>query len=561
MKVSSNGLYQNVLLDIDKFLIDSPEKSAKQFAALALKESLLKKYLESGTTSESADSAALKLFLDTNDSLLSEPKEPLCMLDQMLMGEVKASLDRFWWRTGDSSLVSGLSEIFDKSRVGPGSSLGSPSTDFYTKLFGCKLTATSRALYEQYSIMTKRTDLHSHAEKHRQESFGDVDIVRHSKLLFVPKRNDISRTICVEPSLNMFFQLGLADILERRLRSVYCIDLSTQPDMNRELARRGSIDSSFSTIDLSSASDSLSIGVLKAILPREMFSWLMSLRTPNTLLPDGRVVPLNMISTMGNGFTFPLQTIIFTAVVDAAYKLSSIPLVRNSRDGTPGNFAVFGDDIIVDTRCVRKVLRLLDMLGFKTNASKTFIEGPFRESCGSDWFLGHFVRGVYIKSLRTLQDRYIAINLLNDWSATTGISLRNAVQYLLRSIKWIEISPSLGLDQGLHLPLSMCHPRRNKNGSFKLRYYSPLVRRVRIEDGRFSGEWKDRKVNVDGLILSFINGAVRSEAITLRQSVIRYQMKTCVLPYWDRIQLSRSYRRFSFTRWETAVYLNCFKTI
>lgn len=560
MKCSSDRLYQYVLEDLSDFLSDAPERTSRQYAASALKESLLKKYLEGDTTSREADTKALRLFESVNESLISAHREPETLMDQHLLGELKSSLDRFWFLSGTDSLVTDLDDLFIEGRVGPGSSLGAKSTDFYTKLFDSKLTTTSFHLYNHYRKMSQRTELHSSAEKLRLERFGDCDIVEHSKLLFVPKRNDISRTICVEPSLNMFYQLGFARILERRLNQVFSINLSSQPDFNRELARRGSIDNSFSTIDLSSASDSLSIGVLRSILPKGFFSWLMALRTPNTRLPDGRSVGLRMISTMGNGFTFPLETIIFSSVVESAYRVSGIPLRRNTA-GSAGNFAVFGDDIVSDTNCTSKILRLLHLLGFSVNRSKTFVEGPFRESCGADWFLGQPVRGVYIKTLKTQQDRYVAINLLNDWSATTGISLSRSVQYLLESVRRVLVPPHTGLDEGIHVPLSMSErPRFDRNGAFKYHSFKPAPFQIRIkEDGTFSGRWKTKDPNFPGLELSAVAGYLRSQAITLRQRVIRYVMKKGVTPYWDHVPLTRSYRRFCFTRWGTAVYLNIYK--
>lgn len=559
MKVSSGVLYQCVLDDISDFLVGSPEQTAKQFAAVALKESLLKKYLRNDSTSPQADQSALSLFLKVNEELPSSVMEAETLMDQHLIGELKSALDQFWFRSGTEPLVTGLHDLFSAGRVGPGSSLGARFGDFYTKFFASRITTTSSLLYKSYRQSIESLPIWCDAENYRSSQLGEFDVCSHSNLLFVPKRNDISRTICVEPSLNMFYQLGFAKILEQRLRQVYSLDLSTQPNYNREMARIGSISGGFSTIDLSSASDSLSIGVLREILPRGFFSWLSSLRTPFTRLPDGRSVELRMISTMGNGFTFPLETIIFASVVAASYRVAGVPLIRNS-DGSHGNFAVFGDDIIVETRVSRIVLRLLKLLGFQVNAAKTFVEGPFRESCGHDWFNGQFVRGVYIKSLSTPQDRYVAINLLNDWSACTGIHLSSAVQYLLSTVKRILTCPLFSMEAGIHVPASLAKPRRDRNGSFKSHYYSPRARRVEISGTRFLGSaWKKQLFNPCGLYVSFLAGYVRSQRISLRQRDVRYAMKHCIVPVWDSMQVTRSNRRFSFARWETAVYLNISK--
>jgi len=553
MKVSSDVLLQHVLDDISTFLVDSPERSWRHEAALSLRSSLLKKYLESGLPSDDANTSALNLFLSVNSSLKDSVMKAETLKDQYLIGELKASLNRFWFCEGDRPLVTGLHDLFLAGRVGPGSSLGAKHGDFYTKLFASRLTTTSRLLYQSYRQSLQHLPVWDTAENYRVAQLGDIEIVEHSNLLFVPKRNDISRTICVEPSLNMFYQLGLAKILEQRLRMVYNINLSKQPDFNRDLARLGSVDGSFSTIDLSSASDSLSVGVLRQILPGGFFAWLNCLRTPSTKLPDGRVVPLRMISTMGNGFTFPVETIIFTAVVEAAYRISDVPLIRNSGD-TPGNFAVFGDDLIVDKRVTSSLLRLLSLLGFTVNPLKTFVEGPFRESCGCDWFSGHNVRGVYIKTLRTPQDRYVAINSLNDWSAQTGILLPRAIQYLLSTVRRVEVSPIYGLEAGIHIPFSMVNkPSYNRNGSFRTKRWVARTVSVEVADGFFSHRWSRQLFNPSGLSVAFLAGYIRSSRIPLRQREVFYTMKHSVLPFWDRIEVARSYRRFSFAQWATAV--------
>lgn len=556
MKVSSEQLLLCATQDLARFSGLDPCLNESSYAAKALIDSLVKKSIDD--KEPTADKKALDLFLSVNEGLIDRV-ETSELYDEYLIGELRNELYRFWYKSSSEGLVPSLHAIYLHGRVGPGKSLGSEYNDEYCKLYQSKLTVTNSELYLSYRASSSLTELTDAAEKRRAEEAGAYEVVRHSKLLFVPKRADISRTICVEPSLNMFYQLGLARILESRLREVYSIDLSVQPDFNRELARRGSVDGSFATIDLSSASDSMSVGVLRNILPRDFFSWLMSLRTPAVKLPDGRVVPLKMISTMGNGFTFPLQTIIFAAVVSSCYRLSGKPLHRNMLGlrRSPGNFAVFGDDIIVEKEVFSKVVRLLTLLGFKVNTDKTFVEGPFRESCGSDFFNGHFVRGVYIKTLRTPQDRYTLINLLNDWSAVTGIGLPETVRTLCRTVKPVFVPPASGLDEGIHVPLSLKGVvRYDRNGSVKYRSFKAVPRQHRIGD---SGEIKQRSlVNPDGLICCVLNGSIRSQAISLRQRDVRYVVKKGLSPCWDFVPFTRSKGRFSFTRWGTAVYLNLY---
>lgn len=558
MKASSQQLLLYIQEDLHRFLkrTDAPEQTRAEFAASKLVSNLLKKYLGDQVELDAADNKALKLFLSVNEGLLGAPREAVTMMDQYLLGELKSSLDRFWFVNGDRPLVGSLHDLFQNGRVGPGASLGVREPCFYTKLFQSNLTTTSPLLYNSYSAsLDKCSYLHSDAENHRMECWGAAKVVEYSKLSFVPKRWDISRTICTEPNLNMFYQLGLARILESRLAQTFKIRLDSQPDFNRELARLGSIDGRFSTIDLSSASDSLSTGVLRDILPKGLYSWLMSLRTPATMLPDGRVVQLKMVSTMGNGFTFPLETLIFCSAVAAAYRIAGIERVDNS-DRLPGNWGVFGDDIIVVKEVYPLITRLLYLLGFTVNTDKTFFEGPFRESCGGDFFLGHLVRGVYIKSLRSQQDRYIAINLLNSWSYLQGIPLPHAIGYLLSTVRRVLIPPHCGLDQGIHVPFSMVErPQVNMNGSFKYRAFAPVVRRVRVGDNCSSLDGKF-KPNLSGLELAAIQGSVRSYRVGLRQQTVTYKVKGYVTPDWGSTSPQSLDRLKRPVSWETMTHLN-----
>lgn len=562
MKISSELLIENLRLDLASYLGRDPVTAGwRTFAAKALETTLFKKY-EDGKASD-ADAKALELFLKVNEEL-PQSVSPERMLDDYLLGEFREELYRFWHIDGETQVCNTHHEIFLAGRTGPGKSLGSEHDDLYSKLFNSRLTLCNPTLLKLYRESVSEHPRWDAAEKCRAEHFGDYEQVAGSKLCFAPKRYDISRTICVEPTLEMFYQLGFGRLLERRLWTRYKISLSTQPDFNRELARRGSVDGSFDTTDLSSASDSNSYGIFKKYAPPELFRWVDLLRVPNVVLPGGKMVRLKMVSTMGNGFTFPLETLIFTAVVRAAYKISDVPFITNSRsmyngrEWTPGNFGVFGDDIITTPRTTRLVHRLLYLLGYKVNSSKTFVEGPFRESCGSDFFNGHFVRGVYLKSLKTPQDRYVAINLLNDWSATTEIPLPHTVQCLLSGLKRVQVPPVENFDAGIHVPLSMAGAKRDSNGTFVYRRFTvkPCAHKVG-EDGQLRGR---ALVNPDGLVLCAVAGYIRSQKIGFRRfSSPIYVERLAKAPCWGWMPLSRSYRRFNLPRWETAVFLNLYK--
>jgi len=208
-----------------------------------------------------------------------------------------------------------------------------------------------------------------------------LEVVNSNKLGFVLKTAKTHRSIATEPLLNGFFQKGIDTNMRRKLLKVG-IDLSDQ-GLNQKMAYQGSLDDSgegFVTVDLRNASNSVAIKPVKYLYPPDWFSLLDRTRS-HYLSFDGKETRYEMLCSMGNGFCFPVQTLMFAAIC------------VGSGAGVPGvDFMVYGDDIIVRKKHVTKVLAMLKHYGFATNTEKTFLEGPFRESCGTDWFNGEDVR-------------------------------------------------------------------------------------------------------------------------------------------------------------------------
>jgi hypothetical protein len=372
----------------------------------------------------------------------------------------------------------------------------------------------------------------------------------------VPKNVDTSRLICVEPTLNMFAQLGVGEIITRRLQSVYDIDLSIQPQINRLMAQAGSFDEAdgFCTIDLSSASDLISMNMIEATFPAEIVSLLKELRSPVTNI-NGINHSMNMVSTMGNGFTFPLQTAIFASVVLAAARSLGISL--ESKGPLP-EFSVFGDDIIVRKNIFRSTIRLLNILGFRQNPLKTFSIGPFRESCGSDYYQGRNVRGVYVKRLRTDQDLCVTLNLLNEWSARTGISLPKTQKLLFSNIKEKLFVPFIeGNETGIRVPFKALNPQKTRfdcNESICYKRFEPHRKVVRIKDGYIQVPKGSKKLiyNPSGLLISMLQGGIRNGSISVRHDSGRFRSRLACIPYWDYMPVESSLgKEFSWQRWET----------
>lgn len=221
--------------------------------------------------------------------------------------------------------------------------------------------------------------------------FSDCFYVNNtgSDLQFVPKSAETDRTISVEPTLNVALQLGVDAILRKRLKRRLGIDLDTQ-ERNQKLANIGSKQGNLVTIDLKAASDSISLCLLN-LLPIEWAEMIFRLRSHRWNHKHYGNSEFHKISSMGNGATFILESIIFASACWAVYDQLNIPWNEET-------VAIYGDDLVVHESAYAQTRILLSHLGFKINTSKTFSKGPIRESCGQDFYHGHRIDRFTTKS-------------------------------------------------------------------------------------------------------------------------------------------------------------------
>lgn len=230
-------------------------------------------------------------------------------------------------------------------------------------------------------------------------------VVEGNKLFTVPKTSDIDRVAAKEPDINMYLQKGVGDFIRRRLRSVG-INLNDQT-RNQRLARKGAATGGFATIDLSSASDSVTTELVFQCLPISWYVLLDSLRCHVTVI-DGEAHVNEMFSSMGNGFTFELESLLFWAIAKAVAWFNRCEKM---------SLLVYGDDIIVPTIIADQLIFALSFLGFTTNEDKTFSSGPFRESCGGHYYELDDITPFYIKApLLRLSDVIHLCNQIRKWS-------------------------------------------------------------------------------------------------------------------------------------------------
>jgi len=271
-------------------------------------------------------------------------------------------------------------------------------------------------LYEKYKALRADVFLRVVLQEQLPEFFPcdfEMNLVRESRTIFVPKTFSKLRTISMEPTAVQYFQQGVMKRLYGYIdhhpylgRRVQLRDQS----QNRNMARQGSIDDSLSTIDLSAASDTVSWALVKGVFAgTPLLKWLYATRSKTTKLPTGDIIALNKFAPMGSALCFPIECLIFCAVIE--YTTQKWCTLHNL---AKLDYTVYGDDLVVPSQLSGEIIQALESLGFVVNKDKSFCNGPFRESCGGDYYEGTDVSSLYYRlpafnSKRVSPEVYAAI--------------------------------------------------------------------------------------------------------------------------------------------------------
>lgn len=385
---------------------------------------------------EDLRASAIVNFLQVNENVrVNQTTRPVAqMLDSRVVANARhfitVMLERFTTSFSELAIQQPLeiSYLLSNWRFGPGASNGIKGTHAADKI---SQDMTCTALCEPLVHKLRQCNPYFLA-KDGQRGVSGTTQVEGSRLTTVPKNEDTERTIAIEPSGNMCLQLAAGAYLEGTLRRIG-LDIRNQQPKNKAMAKRGSQDGSIATLDLKSASDMISIDLVRALMPTCWFDLLMKLRSPQITVPrDGKSgvgglqQELYMISTMGNGFTFPLMTLLIVALIYGYRCTKGGPSLFI--DWT--NTCVFGDDVIIPVHEYDGIVGVLEGAGLVINADKSFREGSFRESCGGDFLDGVDVTPFYVKSLSNQLDVYVVINQVMDFCARENIFLHKTLTLL-----------------------------------------------------------------------------------------------------------------------------------
>jgi hypothetical protein len=379
-----------------------------------------------------------------------------------------------------SSILGNFSirEMCDKARFGPGSTFAGRGEDVsWARKFSLtdvtpEFNKTASSLLSCYFQPWVNSIVDS-----EHQACPILDVVPGGRYSTVAKNETTDRSIIVEPTINSFFQQGLGGMIRARLMKACGVDLNDQ-STNQRLAKLGSLTDDLATVDLSSASDLISKDLVQDLLPEEWF-WWMNLTRSRRVFIDGQWVTMEKFSTMGNGFSFDLESLIF-------YALTWAVTVR--RGYNPFWVNVFGDDIVVPSAVEEDFKQVFQNCGFKVNTEKSYFAGPFRESCGHDYHLGENVRGVYITSLSNALDVLKVHNRFFEWTLRTGISTEQLRTFMVNSCKILKQyrTPNCLGDVGISSHFDEVCPPIARDGweGFRIRTIQPVLR-TRTRDDRF----------------------------------------------------------------------------
>lgn len=245
-------------------------------------------------------------------------------------------------------------------------------------------------------------------------------------LSFVPKSFKSLRIVKPPTLIGSFYTYGLGRVIQDRLLKEG-LDIRRLQEKHRRLVQVNSRTRRLVTADLSAASDSISRELLEWLLPHDWYQACMFGVVPFICFKGDKVAQeLNSVATMGDGHTFPLQTLIFYGLIKAIAELS----------GNLDTFvSVYGDDLIYPRGIHRYVKAIFPKLHLLLNGDKTYVQDYFRESCGSDYYHGVDVRPFQPEGeYRLLGRQPYAVFL---YKLINGLSLRWAAEEIPQSLEYL----------------------------------------------------------------------------------------------------------------------------
>lgn len=334
---------------------------------------------------------------ETNSRILNHRRDPIkspyCSLLLAMSRKIDLVLGEF-----------SSSEFTENASWGPGVSTSLKGSDVGAERKFQSETGVTRELYpllnaHLHAFSPLWVDREPETDSSLRQEVGNT-------VTTVPKNSKIDRVIAVEPGLNLFFQKSLGKMIRTRLRA-FGVDLRHQT-RNQLLSKLGSSTGHLATVDFSSASDTIAKRLVEEVLPPKWLSVLDILRSKFGKISETEVIKWEKFSSMGNGFTFELESLIFLCAALSCCDAVGV----DSQD-----VSVYGDDVIIPVAAYDLYAEFCTFLGFSINHQKSFSSGVFRESCGAHYFAGSDVKPIYLrKALIDARSSFKLANSVRDLS-------------------------------------------------------------------------------------------------------------------------------------------------
>lgn len=372
---------------------------------------------------------SVKKFMD-NQARLSNFCIPEDKLVKAILFGARGYMDKI---LGDFSHL----EICERATFGKKSSVGIPMRKACeSQRYEAPITGSREHVewFDRYYGIWNRPALEYAKTRAASLAAPPYRLIDTLEAVLVDKTWKSLRMIMPNTTLGTLYSSGLGKVIEDRLRK-YGYDIRHLQPVHGELAKIGSITGSLVTADQSMASDNITVQLIDAICPRQWASALKFGRIGGMSL-YGQTLVSPTFATMGIGFTFPLQTLVFLCLLLA---------IRDHCELDEQTvISVFGDDLIYDERMHHLVVDVFPCLGLVLNIEKTFATGNFRESCGQDYYRGIDVRpfhlgranGTVVGKRRAEAYLYKALNgLLKRWEPYEVIAASALIVEEIRRIR------------------------------------------------------------------------------------------------------------------------------
>lgn len=418
-------------IDLVRSFAFETASDADEFAHWYLRSEAFSKY--SGSRRPDARERAITKFWEGNETCRSTNT-------RLANGNLDPFVTKVLARAGEY-ILKAVTPVFTMENVLKFSNFGPGATAMVGRAYSSRPEKWEPSVFKgkpHYATLGTLPFLHAFEKRNK-----DLDLPH--EFVIVPgdqegtatKNYKSDRIMNMQPAWTLFFQKGVGGCLRLACRSVGLLWPNAQ-ETQRRRAREGSIDGKVATIDLANASGTIAFALVRSVFDEPVWSVMTALRASamwrcqsidgKLTPPSGwEAIPYDLYSTMGNGFTFEMETLLFWAIVAATCSFKGHHWSTTT---------VFGDDIICPSDCRNEVVHVLQVCGLSVNPHKSFWEGPFRESCGGHYWKGSDVTPFYLKELPSEMDDWINLhNRITSWCKQRGWGSYGEFSNIIRRLK------------------------------------------------------------------------------------------------------------------------------